>query len=299
LKGYSILPMNHNGFTKYHLIKRVRWYILAALSICIMVYLLQPIETCQSKDDLDLQVKEVMGKVDTQNLRNTIAHLQSYGNRSTWEKQKEAAEWVYGQFKKLGITVSLNEYELDGKKWPNIIAEIAGSKRSEEIVMLIAHIDSISDSSQNVAPGADDNGSGVAVLLEGARILGKARMERTVMLCIFTNEENCAAGSKAYARRAKEEGLNMKSVINLDILGYNRPTWPFYWDAVQGHGTLKHKVKATIRMARNYFLGIINGKDIVRVAGREANRSLVTIASQILRQSSGLKAKEMVKDDNG
>jgi Zn-dependent M28 family amino/carboxypeptidase len=124
-------------------------------------------------------------------------------------------------------------------------------------------------------------------------------METTVMFCIFTNEENCAAGSKAYVLRAKEEGLNIKSVINLDILGYNRPTWPFYLDAVQAHATLKHKAKATIRMARNYFLGVINGRDIMRVAGREQDRSLVTVTSQILRGSCGLKVKEMVKDVSG
>ena len=291
--------MIRKGFIKYFLSKRAGWYILAGLLIGILLLLLQPNKTCQSENDLGLQIKKVIEKVSTQNLQATVAHLQSYGNRTTYEKQREAALWVNEEFKKLGLKNDLHEYEFDGKKWPNVIAKIVSNSRPDEIVMLICHIDSISDTSETIAPGADDNASGVAVLLETARILKETSLERSVFFVVFTNEEHCREGSRSYAHLARASGLNIKAVINLDILGYNRPIWPFYWDAVMGHHTLKHKVKAMIRMARNYFLGLIYGKDIMRVAGREPNRKLVEATSKMLQDVSDLKVKELVSNDSG
>jgi len=291
--------MIFKGFINRFLVIRTGWYILAGLLIGILLFFLQPAETCQSENDLDLKIKKVIEKVSVQNLQATVAHLQSYGNRSTWEKQCEAALWVHEEFKKLGLKSDLHEYEFDGKKWTNVIAKIVSNSRPDEIVMLICHIDSISDTSETIAPGADDNASVVAVLLEAARILKETSLERSVFFVVFTNEEHCRQGSRSYAQLARASGFNIKAVINLDILGYNRPTWPFYWNAVMGHHTLKHKFKAMIRMARNYFLGIIYGKDIMRVAGREQNRKLVTTTSKILREVSELKVKELVSNDSG
>jgi Zn-dependent M28 family amino/carboxypeptidase len=165
--------------------------------------------------------------------------------------------------------------------------------------MLIVHVDSISDTSETVAPGADDNASGVAVLLETARILKEIPLERSIVFGAFTNEERCRRGSRSYVRLAKKDELNIKAVINLDILGYNRPAWPFYWDAVMAQNTLKHKVKAILKMARNYFLGMIYGKDVMQVAGRDSDQKLVTTTSKILREVSKLKVKEVVSDDGG
>jgi Zn-dependent M28 family amino/carboxypeptidase len=280
-------------------IKKVGLYTLSGLAICIILFLPGTTETHRFENSPDLQIKRIIEKVSSQNIQNTIAHLQSFGNRSTWEKQWGAADWVCGEFKKIGLEVNVHRYEFNGEIWPNVIATIKGKERPEEIVMLIAHVDSISDTSETIAPGADDNSSGVAVLLESARILKEISMDRSVFFGVFTNEEHGRQGSKSYAHLAKTSGLNIKAVINLDILGYNRPTWPFYWGAVMGHKTLKHKAKAIFRMARNYVYGAINGKDIVKVAGREPNRNLAMTTSHILGQSSGLKVKQTVRNDCG
>lgn len=186
-----------------------------------------------------------------------------------------------------------------GRIWPNVIARIKGEEKSGEIVLLCAHLDSTSDNVEKIAPGADDNASGVAVLLEAARILKKIPMERTVLFCIFSNEEGAIAGSKAYARLAKKEGYNIKSVINVDVIGYNRPQWPFYWDAITGHATLRHRLKTAVKMVYNYGVGMMYGKDIVIVAGKEPNRQLALSTSWILQQSVGLKVKETIQNDCG
>ena len=274
-------------------------FILMGIFASILLFLPGFSGTDQSKNDLGLEIKSVLRKVNTQNLRDTIAHLQLYENRSTWENQWKVARWVSEEFKKIGLEVDMHNYEYHGKIWPNVIAKINGRTRPEEIIMPIAHIDSISDHPQKIAPGADDNATGVAALLEMARVLKGTPMERTIMFVIFTNEESCRAGSRAYSHLVKSKGVNIKAVINLDIHGYNRPVWPFYWGAVTGHHTLKHKVKAIYRMARNYFFGMIYGENVVKVAGREPNRKLVEATSKILRNVSGLKIKETVKKDSG
>jgi Zn-dependent M28 family amino/carboxypeptidase len=274
-------------------------YTLVIGSIFILLFLPDVTGTYRTKSESNLQSKGAVEEVTAQNLKETITHLQSYGNRSTWEKQWEAAYWVSDEFKNIELDVSIHNYGFDGRVWPNVISKIKGKERGEEVIMLTAHIDSISDNPQNIAPGADDNASGVAVLVKTARVLKETPMDRTIMFAIFTNEERGTAGSRAFARQVKNSGVNIKAVINLDILGYNRPAWPFYWDAVQSHATLKHKVKAIIRMARNYLAGLIKGKDVVKVAGREPNRELVAVTSRMIRKTTSLKVKELVSDDCG
>jgi hypothetical protein len=241
----------------------------------------------------------VFSEVKVDNIKSIIEKLENYGERSSWEKQNEAILWAKSLFDKLGMDSWIETYEKDGKIWPNLFARIKGRKNPSELIMVIAHIDSISDDPEKGAPGADDNGSGVAVLLETARILTEVSLDRTVMFAIFTNEEPGAAGSKNYARQAKYNGLNIELVINLDILGYNRPTSPLYWSAVTSQPLWKQKAKTIIRMAQTFFAGFLKGRDLIKVAGREADRRFVYTTSKIIRQSAGLKVEELVSDDCG
>ena len=74
---------------------------------------------------------------------------------------------------------------------------------------------------------------------------------------------------------------------------------PFYRDAVQAHVTLKHKIKAIIRMVRNYVASVIKGKGILVVAGREPNHKLVSMTSEMITESTGLKVREIIREDCG
>lgn len=115
--------------------------------------------------------KEALGNscnstaVQIANLRETVSYLQSFGTRSSRDKQWVSAYWVLSRFNSLGIECNIETYDFKGEKWPNVIATIKGRKRASEVLMIIAHADSISEYPSQ-APGADDNGSGIAVLLE-------------------------------------------------------------------------------------------------------------------------------------
>lgn len=102
----------------------------------------------------------------------------------------------------------------------NIEVEITGGARQREIVLLGAHYDSVSG-----APGANDNGSGVAALIELARLLRGATPERTLRLVWFVNEEppyykGEDMGSRRYARRARERGEQVVAMFSIETVGW-------------------------------------------------------------------------------
>jgi hypothetical protein len=106
--------------------------------------------------------------------------------------------------------------------WKNLIITIPGSTTPEEKILLIAHYDSIVVREGNAliyAPGADDNATGTAVLLEAVRVFSKQPFEKTIEIVFFSGEEEGAYGSRAYLEDHEFE--HIKSVINVDMIGYD------------------------------------------------------------------------------
>jgi aminopeptidase YwaD len=112
--------------------------------------------------------------------------------------------------------------ELEGNTWHNIIVEIPGRSRGREVLIVGAHFDAVAGS-----PGADDNGTGTAALLEIARVLKGRELERTVRLVFFNLEEIGIRGAKEYAKSLMEkwdeehpEHEKLVGMISLEMLGY-------------------------------------------------------------------------------
>jgi Zn-dependent M28 family amino/carboxypeptidase len=154
------------------------------------------------------------------------------GQRNTfhYEALTKAAEYIKKQFGELGLPVQEDSYPLNGKEMSNLVAEIRGISKPREIVIVGAHYDSVLGS-----PGANDNGSGVAALLELARILRGAKPARTLRFIAFVNEEppyfqSESMGSLVYARRAKERGDKIVAMLSLETIGYysDRPQSQHY-----------------------------------------------------------------------
>ncbi len=115
--------------------------------------------------------------------------------------------------------VSEESYEPYGAgiTWKNIILDLPGSVTPQETILLTAHLDSTGGS--NNAPGADDNASGAAALLETARLLQHRNFQRSIRLIWFTGEEQGLQGSKAYVNSADLTGI--VGDINLDMFSYD------------------------------------------------------------------------------
>lgn len=103
--------------------------------------------------------------------------------------------------------------------WNNIIAEIPGNETPDEVLLVCAHFDAVAGS-----PGADDNASGVAGLMEVARRLSApdfaAKTKRTVRFALFNLEEVGLIGSRAHAASPAREGETIVGVIDLEMIGY-------------------------------------------------------------------------------
>ncbi len=233
----------------------------------------------------------------TENLVKTISQLQANGGRTTWEQQSRAAEWIENEFQSLGVEARFETYEYDGRTWKNVVAEIKGKKEPDRCVVVMAHLDTRRSDPQHENPGADDNGSGIAVLLEIARGLSAAPLDRTVLFCIFSNEEPGAIGSRNFARDARKNGLAITAAVNFDTLGYNSDS--FAWDSVLSKDGLNYKLKAFLPAAENYWTGLFNGKRAIRIAGRPSNAGLVQTVSASFSRHTSLQVKPLVRNDSG
>ncbi|MBD3400956.1 MAG: M28 family peptidase [Candidatus Coatesbacteria bacterium] len=109
--------------------------------------------------------------------------------------------------------------------WQNVIAERPGSVDPEWLVYLTAHYDSISTDSDPyvLAPGANDNGSGVAALLEAARVTAGVETERTLRWGLFTGEELGLRGSSYHVNNVVRAGDPVAGVLNVDMVVWSDP----------------------------------------------------------------------------
>lgn len=118
--------------------------------------------------------------------------------------------------------VSIHEYPIWDFTGKNLIVEIPGAVAPDEVVILSAHLDSTSvQSSYDYAPGADDNATGAAALLEAARLLRNVRFNRTIRLIWFTGEEQGLYGSNYYSISPSATLNKVIGVVNLDMFGYD------------------------------------------------------------------------------
>lgn len=133
---------------------------------------------------------------------------------------RRAADFVAGEWKAQGYRVAPHIYDVGGLPTANLEIALRGRVRPHEIVLVGAHYDSVLGS-----PGADDNASGVAALLEMSRLLVDAKPARTVRLVAFVNEEppffaTPRMGSEVYARAARARGDDIRLMVSLETIGY-------------------------------------------------------------------------------
>jgi Zn-dependent M28 family amino/carboxypeptidase len=143
-----------------------------------------------------------------------------------------AADFIEAALSSAGWVTRDQAFEVSRLVYRNVIAERIGTTHPAEIVVVGAHYDSVVGS-----PGANDNGSGVACLLELAAELGERPLSRTVRLAAFTNEEppyfeTEAMGSWVMAKDCRRRGENVVAMLSLETMGYysdapGSQTYPF------------------------------------------------------------------------
>jgi Zn-dependent M28 family amino/carboxypeptidase len=131
-----------------------------------------------------------------------------------------AATYIEREFQSLGDVVERKSYDVDGQQATNLVIERRGTRYPNELVILGAHYDTVP-----TTPGADDNASAVAVLIEAARLTFSAKPRRTVRYVAFTCEEPphfhlSTMGSQVYARACRERNERVIGMLCLEMVGY-------------------------------------------------------------------------------
>jgi hypothetical protein len=199
----------------------------------------------------DSQIATALRQISAPRIQSNIEKLVSFQTRSTLSAQDPASiasgrgigaarEWIKSEFERYArdcggcLEVKLDNFtEAPGGRIPkpteiaNVYAVMKGSDpaSSRRIVLVSGHYDSRNSDNLNVtdlAPGANDDGSGTAVSLECARVLSQLKFSATIIFLTVAGEEQGLNGSSHFAKMAKSAGWEIEAVLNNDIVGGDR-----------------------------------------------------------------------------
>ena len=169
---------------------------------------------------VDKFISSQVALVSKNNIIKTINDITSFHNRhSKSENINKAAEWIMDELKQFDSNVYYHEYTQDSYQLKNIIYDKQGA--TNKILLFCAHYDTILmrdlNDTESRAPGADDNASGVSVLLEISRIISQLYFEYSIRFVFFSGEEQGLWGSKHYAQYVKDRNEDIYAVVNMDM----------------------------------------------------------------------------------
>lgn len=185
-------------------------------------------------------------EVSADSLKSYITTLVGFGTRNTLSTQTDpnrgigaARKWVLSRFHefakqssgRLTAFIDTTTYKKDGKRvnrdilLGNVVATLKGTDPDDDRIFIISgHLDNMRTNvmdSTGDAPGADDDGSGTAAVMECARVMSKYSFPATIMFVTVSGEEQGLLGSSYMADKAKKENWNIEAVLNNDIMGSN------------------------------------------------------------------------------
>jgi Peptidase family M28 len=176
--------------------------------------------------EIDESIASQLKLVSTVNLKRVIESLANFPNRhSKSENIHKVADYLQAELTTIGYSdnVHFHEYEEGNYRLKNIICDKRGSivGDADATLLFCAHYDTILmhdlEDAKSIAPGADDNASGVSALVEIARIISGLELKHNVRFAFFSGEEQGLWGSKNYAQHMQDVGEKIYCVINMDM----------------------------------------------------------------------------------
>lgn len=162
--------------------------------------------------------------IDVQRWHDTVRDLAAFNTRYIGTSGLDSArDYIATQFSQLGLLVSTPQFQVQGVAAQNVVGELQGSTDSTDVYIVCGHYDSISEMPTSLAPGAEDNGSGAAGVIEIARAFVANPPPFTVRFIAFSGEEEGLVGSSRYVESllANGEASHIKGVINMDMIGFS------------------------------------------------------------------------------
>ena len=179
-------------------------------------------QTVSTSVAADPRVQSLVAQVSRDRLAGHIQDLESFQTRyATTGSARAAAETIFRHFADVGVAVHTEEFVSGGVTVSNVIATIPGRVSPNQVVIVGAHYDSFARTVfLTTAPGADDNASGTAGVMEMARILAGQAFDFTIRLVAFAAEETGLNGSRDYAARARQRGEQVVGMLDLDMIAF-------------------------------------------------------------------------------
>jgi hypothetical protein len=218
-------------------------FVLIAFGPCAFAFAAVAPET-EPQIKENPQITAVLSEISAKNIEATIRKLVSFGTRHTLsDAQSEtrgigaARRWIQSEFERYNkdnggrLEVSMDEFtQPPGERNPqpvqvvNVVATLRGTQpeSADRIYVVTGHYDSRVTDVMNVtadAPGADDDASGVAAVMEMARVMSKRNWDATLVFIAVAGEEQGLFGSTHWAKMAKEKNWNIAGMITNDIIG--------------------------------------------------------------------------------
>ena len=192
----------------------------------------------------DPEIKKMVSEISSENMEATVKRLVSFGTRHTLSDTKSstrgigaAQRWVKSEFDNYAklsngrLTSEIDYFTIkaDGRRIKNdsqlgnVMATLKGTDATDDRVLIISgHLDSrATDVMDSIidAPGANDDGSGVAAMMELAKIMCKREFPFTIIFVAVVGEEQGLYGAKHLADKAKDQNWNIIAMINNDMIG--------------------------------------------------------------------------------
>jgi peptidase M28-like protein len=194
----------------------------------------------------DPQIEKMVKEVSADSLKSYIYKLVSFGTRNTLSTQSDpkrgigaARNWVLSRFNefakqsggRLTAFIDTTTLQKDGRRVDttlllgNVVATLKGNDPNDNRIFIISgHLDNMRSNVMDRvgdAPGANDDASGTAAVMECARIMSKYSFPATIIFVAVSGEEQGLLGSNYMAEKAKKENWNIQAVLNNDIMGSN------------------------------------------------------------------------------
>ena len=178
-------------------------------------------QTYPSVTETNPTIMEMIRQVDTVNLYNTIDWMQQYIRDAIKPEALITQNYLLDRFEEIGLETYIHNHTAtiggtDTLEAGNVIAVQLGTEFPDEYIIISSHYD------HPDGPGADDNASGTAGVLECARILSQHKFKRTILYIPFNGEERWMVGSYPFVHKCARENMNILGVFNLDMIGF----WP-------------------------------------------------------------------------
>lgn len=172
-------------------------------------------------------ISDIVGDISQSQYTTYVQNLQDFGTRYyNTSGNLSALSYLYSSFSSFGLNVAYDPFSYNGQTYNNVVATLPGRTNPNEVYIVGAHMDSTSTNPTQLAPGADDNASGMAAVLEMASILAHRAFDATIKFIGFNAEEQGLKGSQAYAADAAVSHEDIKGMLNFDMIAYAHPGSP-------------------------------------------------------------------------